>query len=201
MSDFKEYLQERFPEMRPISSPPSMFTVNGIGLTVYGNRDGDQETGTYVTTLAFTILFVPIFALRSYRVADAREGGWYFLGIVPLSNLAKAWNCSVLVAILGGIGALGWHQHTKSPAYLAQQHLAAGDAPASSARSAFARGSSTRRIRSCPPTPSRGWPSSGARRRSSRTPSSRISTICGTNGPRTSITSCSWRRTRKRRGP
>src|SRR5206468_718041 len=68
------YLFERFPEMRPVSKPPSLFTINGVGTTVYGARDFDEESGTYVKTLCFTFVFLPIFCLGAYRVADAQNG-------------------------------------------------------------------------------------------------------------------------------
>src|SRR5262245_29593490 len=82
-----DYLNERFPEMEPISGPPTLSTINGIGSMVYGQRDFDAETGTYVKTQCFCLLFIPIMALKAFRVADAPGGGWYFLGRVPLSSL------------------------------------------------------------------------------------------------------------------
>ena len=83
-----DFLQQRFPDMRPIAGPPSMTTVNGIGTSLYGSRDHDAETGTYIKTHVFCILFLPIFALKAYRVADAQPG-WFFLGRVPLSAVAR----------------------------------------------------------------------------------------------------------------
>src|SRR5437660_963105 len=84
-------LYERFPDMQPISSPPSLTTINGIGLMLYGHRDFDEATRTYVKTLWFTLLFIPIFPAGAYRVADAPNGGWFFLGKVPTSGTARAW--------------------------------------------------------------------------------------------------------------
>lgn len=94
MSTF-ESLQARFPRMTPTSGPPPMVRINGVGLTVMGTRDRDAETGTYVTTLTFTLLFLPVLALAAFRVADAPTGGQYFLGREPLSGLAKGWNALV----------------------------------------------------------------------------------------------------------
>src|SRR5438270_571309 len=85
-------LYDRFPEMTPTKSVPPLGTVNGIGFTVYGHRNHDPETGTYVKTYVFCVLYIPVLALRAYRVADAPNGGWYFLGKVPLPSIAKAWN-------------------------------------------------------------------------------------------------------------
>src|SRR5688572_16972233 len=128
MSDILIRLRSKYPEMEPIQGGPSLNTVNGIGTTVYGNRDWDEETGTYVTTQVFALLFVPIFALKAYRVADAPSGGWYFLGRVPLSHVAKLWNIVVLLAIVVGGASIWWYQHTRSPGYIAREHLANGDA-------------------------------------------------------------------------
>src|SRR5579859_146821 len=107
-------LRERFPDMEPITKVPSLSTVNGIGFTVYGRRDFDADTGTYVKTYVFCVLFIPLFAVRAYRVADARPG-WFFLGRVPLSGLAKFWNFLVLALIASGIGAGWWHHYSGTP--------------------------------------------------------------------------------------
>jgi hypothetical protein len=108
-------LSSRFPNLRPIHKVPSLGTVNGIGTAVYGSRDHDPETGTYVKTHGFVVLFVPIVSLGAYRVADAPQGGWYFIGREPLSGLAKLWNLCVLLLVLGGAGLIGWKTYTKLP--------------------------------------------------------------------------------------
>ncbi len=92
-------LRMRFPTLEPIGQPPPLMQVNGIGVTVLGRRDVDAETATYVKTLAVTLLWIPVFMLRAYRVVDAPNGGWYFIGREPLSNLALAWNFLGLPAV------------------------------------------------------------------------------------------------------
>lgn len=121
MADFS--LEERFPEMKPINSPPSLSTINGIGMMALGSRDYDPLTHTYVKTHCFCVFFIPVAMLGAYRVADAPEGGWYFLGKVPLSRFARFWNFFVLALIAGGIGLGVWAGHTNSPEYRAQQKL------------------------------------------------------------------------------
>src|SRR5712664_2803769 len=121
-----EELQQRFPDLQPISSPPSLTTVNGIGPTVYGRRDFDPETGTYVKTQVFCVLFIPLFAMKAFRVADAPQG-WYFLGRVPLSALAKAWNILMVLVIAAGIGLGSWAYHTSTPDYKARKKLEEAD--------------------------------------------------------------------------
>jgi hypothetical protein len=98
-------LQSRFPDMQP-GNPPPLFTFNGIGIALYGSRDFDQATGTYVASACLVVLFIPIFILGSYRVANAQSSGWFsgsswhVLGRVPLSPLARGWNWTV-AALLG----------------------------------------------------------------------------------------------------
>jgi tetratricopeptide (TPR) repeat protein len=121
-----DWLFERFPEMQPISGPPSLSTVNGIGAMVYGNRDHDEESGTYVKTLCFCVLFIPLFFLRAYRVADAQRG-WYFLGRVPLSGLARGWNYLMVTALISGPLLGWWIYHTHTDEYRAGQQIAAAD--------------------------------------------------------------------------
>jgi hypothetical protein len=120
-------LNERFPEMKPINGPPSLSTINGLGLMAYGARDHDPETSTYVKTHCLVILFIQILALGAYRVADAPGGGWYFLGKVPLSGLARFWNWLVLGGAACGIALALWLQHTSTPEYAAGQKMAEAD--------------------------------------------------------------------------
>ena len=68
---------ERFPDMQPISSPPSLFGIYGIGTSIAGKRDVDEQTVTYVKTHCLTLLFIPLIAIGAYRVADAQTEGWY----------------------------------------------------------------------------------------------------------------------------
>lgn len=121
-------LQQRFPNLQPINSPPSLFTLNGIGTSIYGERDHDPETGTYVKTLCLTVLFVPIFCLRAYRVANAGGRGWYFIGTEPLSLLAKCWNgflpSCILVGVLFAVGSA----YFSSDDYVDGRKLAKADA-------------------------------------------------------------------------
>jgi tetratricopeptide (TPR) repeat protein len=119
-------LTEKFPDLQP-GCKPSLNRVNGCGNALYGKRDHDDETGTYVTTEWFCLLLIPLFALRAYRVSDAEYGGWYCLGRVPLSKACKTWNrffsAVVLMAIGAGIGLVSWNYYTTRPGYVATQKL------------------------------------------------------------------------------
>ncbi len=85
-------LQKKFPNLHPMGKAPSLVTINGVGGGLYGKRDYDRETNTYVSTYCFCILFIPMIAIRAFRVCKAENGGWYFIGEEPLSNFAKIWN-------------------------------------------------------------------------------------------------------------
>lgn len=125
--DLMAELRRRFPQMRPIKSSPTMFTYNGIGTALYGGRDADHETGTYVKTLCATVIFVPVFALGSYRVAKADGGGWYFLGKEPLAVMAKWWNILVVLAIALAVGGVMYAGYTGTEAYKSKVRLADAD--------------------------------------------------------------------------
>jgi tetratricopeptide (TPR) repeat protein len=112
----------KFPELRP-GEKPSLGNVYGIGTTLVGRRDYDPDTGTYVATCVFSIFFIPLLALSSYRVADAPGGGWYCLGRVPLSGGARRWNIFFMLFLLAGATGIWWYQHTKSPEYIAARKL------------------------------------------------------------------------------
>ena len=132
MSSFS--LEDKFPDLVPIQTAPSLHTVNGIGTGIYGRRDYDEETGTYVTTYCWCVLFIPLFAVAAYRVADAPGGGYYFLGKTRLSGLAKAWNALLAACMIAGLGGgtfCAWHYSPENVALrqlaAAEQSIAAGE--------------------------------------------------------------------------
>ena len=68
-------LKQKFPLMTPVKSAPPLSRINGCGVSLYGKRDFDAETASYVATWCLSILFVPCLGLRAYRVAKARAAG------------------------------------------------------------------------------------------------------------------------------
>jgi hypothetical protein len=125
--DYEEKF-EKFHDMRPLRSAPPLMRLNGCGFGLYGSRDFDQDTGTYVKTYSFSLLFLPVLALSAYRVADAPDGGWYFLGRARLSGLARLWNSCLIALLAGGLGLLLWKNYTESADYLAGKKMAEADA-------------------------------------------------------------------------
>ena len=102
-SNYMLYFSTKYPEMRPVRSRPTLFTVHGIGAGLYNRRDHDPATGTFVKTHCLSILFVPVLALGAYRIA-ATSGGWSLIGKVPLSRFAKWWNVLFPLGIAALIG-------------------------------------------------------------------------------------------------
>lgn len=117
-------LKQLFPDMEPITTAPTLYLINGCGLKLSGQRNVDPQTGTYLSTQCFVLLFIPIFCLKTFRIAQAEGGGWYFLGREPLSWLAKSWNIFVLTSITFLIGGIWWMDHTSSPEYKTGQMMA-----------------------------------------------------------------------------
>jgi hypothetical protein len=116
-------IRTKFPSLRPITKAPGMRLINGCGTRVVGRRDMDAETQSYVTTLCFCLLFIPIFAIRAYRVVASPRGGWYFLGIEPLSVFARVWNLILgLVVITAGV-SVSLTVYTSRPEYIARQQM------------------------------------------------------------------------------
>ncbi len=122
MSEYNPF--DKFQDMRPINRVPTLSTLNGIGATLVGRRDFDEETGTYVTTQSICVLFIPLIALGAYRVADGPDNSYYFIGRVPLSRFARRWNVLLCCLLLLGGGIFGWNHYTGTDDYKAGRQLA-----------------------------------------------------------------------------
>lgn len=92
----EDFLAEPRNLVAPIKGPPSLVTFNGIGLTLCGRRN-EAADGTYVATLCFAVIFIPLFPVRSYLVRSLGDNSWGFLGRVPLSAFARWWRRVVLI--------------------------------------------------------------------------------------------------------
>lgn len=95
-------LENRRLFAEPIRKAPGMSTVNGIGMRLSGAQDRDPQDGSYISTLFFTLLFIPIWPVRQYLVSDAGRGAWSFQATVPMSRLHKRWR-----KIVAGVGIAG----------------------------------------------------------------------------------------------
>jgi len=90
----------------PLSGAPSLFTFNGIGTRMVGKSD-ETADGSFIGTLFFTFLFVPIWPIAQYLVAS--EGSKVlFFGKLPLSSTLRAWRVAVLGLVVLLAGVLGY---------------------------------------------------------------------------------------------
>jgi hypothetical protein len=88
--------------LKPISSAPSLYTINGFGFTVYGNSDYDEETRSYVTTHYFVALFIPLFPIARYRVIHQPGGKYSFLGKLPLRAVDR-WHLWIAIIAIAAV--------------------------------------------------------------------------------------------------
>jgi hypothetical protein len=102
---------------------PILTTLGGVGAMLYGKRDYDPGTRSYVANHWLTFFFCPIFPLGAYRVTDADSRSHYIHGKVPLpSFLNRArWAIPasvialVLVLVLMRIKSGGTSTGTEAP--------------------------------------------------------------------------------------
>lgn len=99
---------------KPLTSAPTLFTLNGVGARMYGDRDHDRD-GSYVSTRYFTVLFVPVIPIDAYRVIAYEDDSYQFLCRAPLSSLAKAWQRLFAAALVIGVFGLAFSAWYSSP--------------------------------------------------------------------------------------
>lgn len=94
--------QRVFGALKPISSAPSLSTINGFGFKLYGRSDYDAETQSYATTHYFVALFIPIFPVGRYRVIDMGDNQYRFMGKLPLRKEDR-WHLGIAAAAIVAI--------------------------------------------------------------------------------------------------
>jgi len=87
-----------YGDLTPISSAPSLHTINGIGTTMYGSTDHDPASGSYLSTYYFVFFAIPIFPISRYRVIPTGSG-YRFLGKAPLRTLDK-WHIAISLGLI-----------------------------------------------------------------------------------------------------
>jgi len=96
--------QRVFGTLKPITSAPTMWTLNGFGFRLYGRSDVDSESHSYLATYYLVALFIPVFPIARYRIkhlpwADNR----YFLGKAPLRKVDRWHQGIAMLVIVAGI--------------------------------------------------------------------------------------------------
>lgn len=85
-------------DLEPIKEAPSLRTINGIGVTLYGCTDKNPSDGSYMATYYFVFLAIPVFPIARYRVIPTR-GGYRFLGKGPLRTFDK-WHIAISLGFI-----------------------------------------------------------------------------------------------------
>ena len=116
----------KFSDLQPMRSDPPQYHIFGFGLYLYGDRDFDVETQSFVRTLCFCLLYIPIIPLRAYRAAPEIDG-WRYLGRVPVSRPARAWSLALCLGVLVAGGALGVHAVWNAPWRVAARQMEEAD--------------------------------------------------------------------------
>jgi hypothetical protein len=88
-----------------VQSAPSLSTFNGLGTTLYGRSSYDKPTDSYLATLYFVLLWIPLFPLGRYRVRWVFPKSYSFLGKVPLRTGDK-WHIAITALAIVGLIAL-----------------------------------------------------------------------------------------------
>jgi hypothetical protein len=88
-----------YGDLTPIDSAPSLSTINGVGMALYGNTDPDRESGSYMATYYFVLFFIPIFPICRYRVISSGGNSYRFLGKGPLRTFDK-WHIAISVGLI-----------------------------------------------------------------------------------------------------
>jgi hypothetical protein len=129
----------KFADLRPIRSAPPLYHLFGFGLYLYGDRDFDAETHSFVRTLCFCLLYIPLIPLRAFRTAPTVHG-WAYLGRVPVSGASRVWGLVSCLALLGTGGALGWNAYWNAPGRVAARQMEEAERLAASGRAGDAAG-------------------------------------------------------------
>jgi len=85
-------------DLEPIKKAPSLSTINGIGVTLYGSTDKNPSDGSYMATYYFVFFFIPVFPIARYRVIPT-GGGYRFLGKGPLRTFDK-WHIAISLGLI-----------------------------------------------------------------------------------------------------
>jgi len=100
----------------PIKSAPSLFTLNGCGVSLHGSRDKSPD-GSHVATTYVTLVFIPLLPLASYRVVPQGNRSYLFLGRVPVWKPLQYYRWALVAAALVGLAALAVDAWRESPTH------------------------------------------------------------------------------------
>lgn len=115
----KEAVRRVLAGPRPVTSAPSLFTLNGCGTGLYGSRDSSED-GSYVATYCLCLLFIPVLPLTAYRVRRVDSSTYQFLAKERLGPIARAWQGIVAASVVLFIAGSAVSSYLNSPERLAR---------------------------------------------------------------------------------
>lgn len=89
-----------FDRLQPIEQVPSLSTFNGIGTRLYGRREYDPDTDSYVATHYFTFAYYPLVPIARYRIKEVGSDRVRFLGRLPVVPLDFSWLALPIIALI-----------------------------------------------------------------------------------------------------
>ncbi|QXE86609.1 hypothetical protein KP003_20030 [Geomonas nitrogeniifigens] len=101
----------------PLGRVPFMRSINGVGLSLYGNGDYHKETDSHVKTLYLIIFFIPFLPLKRFRVKPAggefyvisSESRYIFMFQLPLTTRQKIHKNAALAVLAALVLAVILH--------------------------------------------------------------------------------------------
>lgn len=113
--------EQKAPRPLKNGQTPTLWTYNGIGVGFAGRRDR-WDDGSYCTTHCIKLIYIPVWPLGAYRVADGEEDNqYYILAREPLSRFARIARYVVAALIVFNIGAYFVRDYLNDPERLANQ--------------------------------------------------------------------------------
>lgn len=110
-------------------SPGAMGSLNGVGVKLYGSQELDPRDGSFIATLYFIVVFIPIYPIAEYLVSRASSGlirsSWHVYGKVPMSRGHRLWRkAGVGLAAAGAVGLIvvgglvSHHKHQRADVWV-----------------------------------------------------------------------------------
>lgn len=98
----------------PLRSAPALGDFRGIGTNIYGRDQFDSATGLYLTTLFFTIFWVPILPLGRYLIRETGDT-YVFHAKVDPASYHQWWRGGLAFAVVAATGAVAYGIATYQP--------------------------------------------------------------------------------------
>lgn len=94
---------EIWKDLKPIKSAPPLYTNWGFGVMIYPNlfkQKYDPDLNSYLATYYLTCFWIPVFPLARYRIINAGESSYRFLGQAPMERSDQIHRLITVVAFV-----------------------------------------------------------------------------------------------------